>query len=291
MEDINETLIPRQVPKGDISRSLEILNISVIVPTYNDRDNLRHCLTGIRESRLTPHEVIVIDDASTEPCQDIVDDFGYHYHRLDQNGGQAVARNAGAGLSTGNILLFVDSDVKIRPDTVEKVNNAYQDPKVMIYQGIASKTALNEQEGFGPQLMALRWYYMVYRTTEASYVHSHVFSIRKPVFEKVDGFDERFKPPGCGEEFDLGNRLREHYILHTDAELLVEHRFQQIWPRARTLFARGYVWAGILSKTKKFEKTNASVKEALIGVFSIGAFLFLPVIFFHPVLLVGLLFF
>ena len=259
--------------------------ISVIIPTYNDRTSLRKCLAAIASSSHTPHEVIVIDDASTDQSEDVVSPFGFRYIRLEKNGGQAVARNTGAKMASGDILFFVDSDVRIQSDTVEKVARAYLDPQVTVYQGLASKTPLNTDEGFGPQLLALRWYYLLRHIKEASFTYSHVLSIRKSAFDSVGGFNESFKPPGGGEEFDLGVRLREHYILHTDPELTVDHHFQKIWPRTKVVFQRAYVWASILMDSGKFETTVATLKESLIGLFSLLIVLTAPLGLINPALL------
>jgi len=265
------------------------MKISIIIPTYNDKDNLEKCLSAILNSSYKPYEVIVIDDASTDNSKEVVDKFGYKYIRLEKNSGQATARNAGVKIAKGDILFFIDSDVGIRKDTIAKVAKAYEDPKIKVYQGIASKTPLNK--GFGPELMALRWYYLLHKIREASFVYSHVFSIRKSIFDEIGGFNESFKHPGAGEEFEIGHRLRKKYLIYTDPELLVEHRFQNILPRAHTLYKRAYIWASLFSKTKRFEKTNASLKEALIGGFDILVIISIILSIFDPLFFYPFIFF
>src|SRR3989344_1360477 len=103
------------------------MKISIIIPTYNDKDNLEKCLSAILNSSYKPYEVIVIDDASTDNSNEVVDKFGYKYIRLEKNSGQATARNAGVKIAKGDILFFIDSDVGIRKDTIAKVAKAYED--------------------------------------------------------------------------------------------------------------------------------------------------------------------
>lgn len=237
--------------------------ISVIIPTYNDNHVLSKCLAAIQASDAMPLEVIVVDDASKDPAADVVARFGYKCIRLEQNSGQATARNEGARVAAGDILFFVDSDVAVRSDTLRKVAEAYKRENVSVYQGISSATPLNE--GFGPKLMASKLYYMLKDCREASYVHSHLFSIKKSVFEEIGGFDPSFRPPGCGEEFELGHRLRGKYIIHTDPDLLVEHRCHGVIQRTEALYYRAYAWAGLFRKAGRFEKTNASFRESMVG--------------------------
>ncbi len=99
------------------------MKISVIVPVYNGRNYLPECLDSIGNQILQPEEVIVIDDVSAEPVDDIVDIYaarqGYpqiHLLRLDINQGQAAARNMGILQSRGDWLAFLDHDDIWDPD-------------------------------------------------------------------------------------------------------------------------------------------------------------------------------
>lgn len=257
--------------------------ISIIIPTYNDNECLQRCLGSIRDSSCKPLEVIVVDDGSAEPVAHIVASYGYRCIRLDINSGQATARNVGASVAHGDILFFIDSDVAVRRDTISKVTEAHKRNDVSVFQGIPSKTSLNS--GFGPELLSAKMHYMLKDCTQASYVHSHIFSIKKCVFEEVGGFDTRFRPPGCGEEFDLGHRLRKKYLIHTDPELVADQKGVSVLCRTRVLYHRAYSWASLFSKNRRFEKTNASFSEALHGICSIAAAVCLLVSFFYSIFL------
>lgn len=263
--------------------------ISIIIPTYNDNDVLETCLAAIHSSDVKPLEVIVVDDASPVSAEDVVTRYGYRYIRLERNCGQATARNEGARVAAGDILFFIDSDVAIRNDTIRKVAAAHTAEGVFVYQGISSPAPLNP--GFGPKLMALKLFYLLKDCREASYVHSHLFSIKKSVFEEVGGFDPRYRPPGCGEEFELGHRLRGKYRIYTDPDLLVEHRCHNVIPRGEALFYRAYVWGSLFKKAGTFEKTNASFAEALVGFCNVVALCALVPAFFYTIFLYVALFF
>jgi glycosyltransferase involved in cell wall biosynthesis len=254
--------------------------ISIIIPTYNDNDSLKLCLKSIADSDNKPLEVIVVDDGSLEPAGDIVAAYGYRYLRLARNSGQATARNEGARAALGSILFFIDSDVAIRKDTIARVAAAHDCDDVFIYQGIPAKTSLNG--GFGPDLLSLKMYYMLKDCRQASYIHSHLFSIKKRVYEEVGGFDPRFRPPGCGEEFDLGHKVRKKYIIYTDPELVADQKGVSVLSRALVLYHRAYSWALLFSQTGRFESTNASFGEAMSGAFSAGAVICMLLGFFHP---------
>lgn len=91
--------------------------ISFIVPAYNEEHELPRALASIRaaaEGSGRSFEIIVVDDASTDATAEIGRDFGaivvpVHYRHI------AAVRNAGARVSRGDILFFVDADTIIAP--------------------------------------------------------------------------------------------------------------------------------------------------------------------------------
>ncbi len=103
------------------------MKISVIIPAYKARKYLPECLDSIGKQTLQPAEVLVIDDASPEPIDDIVAEFVTRPHypaiRLIKhaiNRGQAAGRNTGIQKSSGDWLAFIDSDDIWAPDHLEQ---------------------------------------------------------------------------------------------------------------------------------------------------------------------------
>jgi glycosyltransferase involved in cell wall biosynthesis len=91
---------------------------TVIVPTYNREQLLRHTLRSLARQRLPQDqfEVIVVDDGSTDGTPDVVDSFrerlDLRYLRLEHEGfWVARARNQGIAHARGEVCVFVDSGV------------------------------------------------------------------------------------------------------------------------------------------------------------------------------------
>lgn len=102
--------------------------ISVIIPAYKARKFLPDCLNSIGAQTLQPAEVLIIDDASPEPIDDIVGEFagreGYPPIRLikhETNRGQAAGRNTGIRESKSDWLAFIDCDDMWAPNHLESV--------------------------------------------------------------------------------------------------------------------------------------------------------------------------
>ncbi len=85
--------------------------VSVIMPAYNRRDYIREALDSILAQTAGRHEIIVIDDGSTDGTADIVRAYGDPVACHSQpNAGIGAALNHGLRRATGEWLAFLDSD-------------------------------------------------------------------------------------------------------------------------------------------------------------------------------------
>lgn len=84
---------------------------SVIIPAFNAAATLARAIESVRLQSWPAHEIIVVDDGSTDPTADIARQFGAAVRLIQQtNRGVSVARNAGASAATGDWLAFLDAD-------------------------------------------------------------------------------------------------------------------------------------------------------------------------------------
>src|SRR5262245_14909514 len=105
---------PRAVEAGRLA-------LSVIVPVYNDRAGLSRSLPALAAGAGPDVEIIVVDDASTDDSAAVASRFPARLIRMPANAGPAAARNSGARQATGDILVFVDSDVVVAPGALDRV--------------------------------------------------------------------------------------------------------------------------------------------------------------------------
>lgn len=93
-----------------------MIRLSTIIPTYNRRDLLLETLRSLETQTLAPSEfeVIVVVDGSTDGTIEVLKDFRTTFLLktfVQENRGQAAARNYGARQATSDLLLFLDDDV------------------------------------------------------------------------------------------------------------------------------------------------------------------------------------
>ena len=90
------------------------IKLSIIVPVYNVEKYLTECITSLIEKCDDSFEIILIDDGSTDNSGIICDEFKKKSSIIkvihQENRGLSGARNTGIRHSTGEYLMFVDSD-------------------------------------------------------------------------------------------------------------------------------------------------------------------------------------
>lgn len=99
--------------------------VSIIIPIYNKAEHLLDCLDSCRLQSSEHHEVILIDDGSTDDSYQISKDYIKKYNlgsiftlHKKENGGASSARNHGLKKSKGEYILFLDADDIIHPEIV-----------------------------------------------------------------------------------------------------------------------------------------------------------------------------
>lgn len=100
----------------------EQVKVSIIVPVYNTEQYLTRCVESILGQTYSNLEILLVDDGSPDRCPEMCDSFAEKDQRIKvihkQNGGLSDARNAGIEATTGDYLMFIDSDDYISVDMV-----------------------------------------------------------------------------------------------------------------------------------------------------------------------------
>jgi N-acetylglucosaminyl-diphospho-decaprenol L-rhamnosyltransferase len=101
-------------------------SVSVVVVSYNTRDLLRACLASVAASTLSPHEVFVVDNASSDGSADmVVAEFpGVTLIPLSRNRGFAGANNVAIRRCTGDRILLLNPDATLAPDALATLSDA-----------------------------------------------------------------------------------------------------------------------------------------------------------------------
>lgn len=113
---------------------MEKPKFSIIVPVYNTEKYLKRCLDSIRKQTFKNYEVIIVNDGSTDNSSDIISKYPFKIIN-QKNQGLSMARNNGVKESSGEYLIFLDSDDYIEKDLLREINNSLSNnPDLIRYQ-------------------------------------------------------------------------------------------------------------------------------------------------------------
>ena len=102
--------------------------LTVVVPAHGNEDQLRLALDALFAAEPRAAEILVVDDASPRPVAPSISGYDCRTIRRDAQGGPGAARNDGVAAARHDVVLFVDSDVVVRPDTLGKVAATFERP-------------------------------------------------------------------------------------------------------------------------------------------------------------------
>jgi len=230
------------------------LRLSAIVPTACVGADLRHCLDAIRAASPPPDELIVVVDGISQDAQSLAGAYDARVVATSRRGGPGRARNVGAGLASGDLLFFVDSDVVIAPDAVSQVVSAFTiEPELAAVFG--SYDDAPAQMGFLSQYKNLLHHYVHQNSSpDASTFWAGCGAIRRGVFLALGGFDERYSQPSI-EDIELGYRLRAAgYSIRLLKSLQAKHlkRWTVRSLLASDFAARALPWSELILRRRAF---------------------------------------
>jgi glycosyltransferase involved in cell wall biosynthesis len=198
--------------------------ISVIIPNYNGQQTISTCLDALNRSRYDNFEVIVVDDASNDGSSELIEKYPCKLIRISDHTGAARARNIGAKNSSGRILFFIDADCVVLPDTLSRVNSAYNENGRSSVLG-GTYTSLPRDKGFFSIFQSIFINYSeTKKISSPDYIAAHAMIIDRVSFEKSGGFSEDFLP--IIEDVEFSHRLKRNgFSLRMVPGLMVQHIF------------------------------------------------------------------
>jgi GT2 family glycosyltransferase len=221
--------------------------VSVIVPARNAAGDLRSCLERLQASQGCRFEVIVIDDASTDETPNVAWEFGVRLLQTEQRRGPAHARNRGAAAARGEILVFIDADVLVYPDTLQHfIRTLHEADCAAVFGSYDTQPSATNLVSQYKNLVHHHVHQHAHR--EATTFWSGCGAIRRSIFDELGGFSESYSRP-CIEDIELGIRLRRPgYRIVLDKQIQVTHTKRwTIWSLVRTdVFDRGIPWTRLI---------------------------------------------
>lgn len=247
--------------------------LSIIIPCFNSSQTLPRLWESIKKENIRNYEIIIVDDASSDETEKLFLKAGkIQFYKLNKNHGPAYARNFGAKKATGEVLLFLDSDVVVLPGTLKEVIKIFKEDKYRVAAtGVWDKK--QESQKFFPKFKALRdWSYWINERKADSYYYlfsTRIAAIRRDVFLAMGGFNENFRGADV-EDIEFTYRLAKKYRIDFNQNLRVHHEFEGFLPIAQKYFKRAYQWVEIFQNRKKFDPVATTGNEAITTISAVG---------------------
>lgn len=184
--------------------------VSVIIPVFNDFEDLVHCLKQLEQQTYPSDffEVIVVDNGSDKDIHPVVTPFPHVRADRELQTGSYAARNRAIALAKGEIFAFTDADCIPQPDWIEKgVERLTQIPNCGL---VAGRVETFVQDANHPTPVEL--YDLVFAFNQANYIQNYKFGVTanlfawKKTFEKVGLFDQYLQ---SGGDYEWGWRVHQ----------------------------------------------------------------------------------
>lgn len=210
--------------------------VTIIIPAFNNLRFTLECLEAlVLAEGLEDAETLVIDDASTDETAAVLPSImGLKVVKNVENMGFIRTCNRAASAARGEVLIFLNNDVQVRPgwlspllETLEAPSVGAVAPKMLFPDGRLQEAGARINPDGSSEMIGLfqdpdlpRW--NVRR--EVDYASGACLAVRRADFEALEGFDLAFAPAYC-EDADLCFRLRERgaKIIYEPRSEIIHH--------------------------------------------------------------------
>lgn len=111
------------------------MKISIVIPVYNEVERLGACLEAISAQTVRPHEVIVVNNNSSDGTAGIAQSYDFVSLLSETRQGVVHARNRGFNAAKGDIIARIDADSILPVDWLESVRNIFESSEVDAVSG------------------------------------------------------------------------------------------------------------------------------------------------------------
>jgi len=187
------------------------IKVSTTIPAYNCEKTIGQTIDSALSQRFDGHEIIVVNDGSTDSTSSILAGYGDRIRIVAQaNRGPSAARNAGIAFSTGKYLAFLDSDdiwlpgkLAIMTAALErnpKASLAFSEYSLVDENCIEYRKSCFGEEAAVRELLRKR---PVPFSLLPEYIYPSTWVVPREIFERTGGFSEAFKGPGYEDSWML----------------------------------------------------------------------------------------
>jgi glycosyltransferase involved in cell wall biosynthesis len=195
------------------------MDISIVIPAYNEEKYLAVCLKSVIESGAKVSEIIVVDNNSTDQTAAVARQFDGVRVVHEAVKGASSARHRGYLEATGDLIAYLDADTRMPAYWIERVQSRFDADKRLV--SISGPYVYDELSSFTNFLIWLSWVLPsvpVYWCTGYMIWGGNV-ALRREALVAIGGFNTSIA--FYGDEADLGRRLSRVGKVRFDLSLIM----------------------------------------------------------------------
>lgn len=211
------------------------MRVSVVIPAYNAARFLAETVESVRQQTTPVHEIIIVDDGSTDETKQVVQSLGGDIVYIWQaNAGVSAARNRGIAEAEGEIIAFLDADDLWLPEKVGKQLGVFlchtevalvaADRAEIDAQGGLLLDSLFKKQGLYEFFSELRGNPIpqaLSRLVQVNFIPTSSVMVRKSALAQVGVFDTAIR---YGEDLELWARIASRHAIACLPEVLIHYR-------------------------------------------------------------------
>ncbi len=174
------------------------MNISVVIPAYNEESCIGNCLQALSEGSEKPYEIIVADGKSRDRTAEIAKEYGAIV--IDNEKRHAAGgRNAGIKAAKGDVIAFIDADCIPDKEWLAEIRKAFCEDNIdglgtyiepaetdNIYEEFWGHLSLQILMSYGDEP-----YYVKDKTLNTAFITASC-AYKRELLEKIGGFSDYF---------------------------------------------------------------------------------------------------
>ncbi len=201
--------------------------ISVIIPSYNSENTIIPALTALKNQTYRgEYEIILVDSSEDRTPQLVKEQFPeVRFHHFDVKTDPGTARNWGIQMSSGDPLLFIDSDCSASPDWIENIVRVHQKYDYEAIGGaVENGNNPKNSTAWAGYIAEFREFLPGHPARLVDHIPTCNISYKRRVFEK-DMFNPHYYPQ---EDLEFNYRLRQKGgNIYFDPSIRIYHRHRE----------------------------------------------------------------
>lgn len=182
------------------------MKVTIVIPVYNEALSLAACLEAIANQSVAPHEVIVVDNNSTDDSVAVASAFDFVTLVREPRQGVVHARTTGFDLATGEIIARIDADSIVDTDWISSIITVFEESDIDAVSGTANYYSV-AYAGFFDAVDLFFRRRLSQKMSDHLYLWGANMAMRRSAWELVR--PELCSSSGIHEDFDIAIHLQE----------------------------------------------------------------------------------